>query len=427
MQAHPAQADAVRRAHEVVAGGAINTAALPDAIDFVVDHAAGSRIYDLDGREYIDYVLGSGPMLLGHGHPRVVAAVQEQAARGSTYFTINREALALAEMLVDAVPCAEQVKFVGSGTEATFAALRLARVYTGREKVLKFEGGYHGNHDYSLVSVTPANPPPYPEPAQDTAGVPAAVRDTVLVAPFNDSEAARDIIIDHARELAAVIVEPLQRSLPPVPGFLAALRAACTRAGALLVFDEVVTGFRLAWGGAQERYGVRPDLACYGKVVFGGYAGGAVAGPRDVLAFADPARGKAGINMTGTLSGNPVSAAAGLATLQVIAEQGAGYYERLFGYGDRLRDGLTVAFRARGIPVQAPGEGPVFQVFIQEQPIREYRDTLHADNERWTRFCHGMIRRGVYVNGGKVYISAAHTGDDLQATLTAAGEALDDL
>ena len=427
MQTHAAQSDAIRRAHEVVAGGAISTGALPEEIDFIVDRAAGSKVYDLDGREYIDYVLGSGPMLLGHGHPRVVKAVQEQAARGSTYFTLNREALALAELLVDAVPCAEQVKFVGSGSEATFAALRLARAYTGREKILKFEGGYHGNHDYSLVSVTPASPPPYPEPAQDTAGVPAAVRDTVLVAPFNDSEAARDIILDHARELAAVIVEPLQRSLPPVPGFLAALREACTRAGALLIFDEVVTGFRLAWGGAQERYGVRPDLACYGKVVFGGYAGGAVCGPRDVIGFADPARGKAGINMTGTLSGNPVSAAAGLETLQAIDEERDAFYERIFGYGDRLRDGLAAAFRARDIPVQIPGEGPVFQPFLQEQPIREYRDTLQADGGRWTRFCHAMIRRGVYFNGGKIYISAAHTEDDLHATLAAAEEALDGL
>ena len=421
------QNDALRRAHDVVAGGTTSVTALPDEIGFIVDHAAGSKIYDLDGREYIDYVLGSGPMLLGHSHPRVVAAVQEQAARGSTYFTLNREALALAELVVDAVPCAEQVKFVGSGTEATFAALRLARAATGREKILKFEGAYHGNHDYSLVSVTPAEPPPYPEPAADTAGVPAAVRETVLVAPFNDIEAARDVILDHQHELAAVIVEPLQRSLPPRPGFLAGLHEVCDRTGAVLVFDEVVTGFRMAWGGAQERYGVRPDLACYGKVVFGGYAGGAVCGRRDLIALADPTLGKAGVNMTGTLSGNPVSAAAGLATLSVIRDEGAAFYERLFAYGERLRAGLAAAFAARHIPVQAPGEGPVFQLYLQEQPIRDYRDTLHADAERWTRFCHAMVRRGIYFNGGKIYCSAAHTDDDLHATLAACEEALDDI
>jgi len=371
-------------------------------------------------------VLGSGPMLLGHGDERVIRAVQEQAVRGSTYFTLNRESLALAEMIVDAVPCAEQVKFVGSGSEATFTALRLARVATGRDKVLKFEGAYHGNHDYSLVSVTPTDPPPYPHPAPETAGVPAAVRETVLVAPFNDLEESKDIILDHGNEIAAVIVEPLQRSLPPLPGFLAGLREACTRTGAVLVFDEVVTGFRMAWGGAQERYGVTPDLACYGKVVFGGYAGGAICGDRALMAAADPAQGKAGVNMTGTLSGNPVSAAAGLATLGAIRDEGPGFYDRLFEYGNRLRDGLAAVFKARGIPVQAPGEGPVFQVFVQEQPIREYRDTLHADAGRWLRFCHAMIARDVYFNGGKIYCCSAHDEDDLRATLAAAEEALDD-
>lgn len=420
------QSEAVRRAHELVAGGTLNTA-LPDEIALIVDRAAGSRIYDLEGREFIDYVLGSGPMLLGHGHPRVVAAVQAQAARGSTYFTLNREALALAEMIVEAVPCAEQVKFVGSGTEATFAALRLARAATGREKIVKFEGAYHGNHDYSLVSVTPKDPPSYPAPSADTAGVPAAVRETVLVAPFNDIEGAGDVILDHGDDVAAVIVEPFQRALPPVPGFLHGLRGLCDRIGAALIFDEVVTGFRFAWGGAQEHYGVTPDLACYGKVVFGGYSGGVVCGRRDLMSFADPAKGAAGVNMTGTLSGNPVSAAAGLATLQVIAEEGPAFYERLFAYGDRLRDGLVSAFEARRIPVQAPGEGPIFQLYLQEEAIRDYRDTLHADAARWNRFCHAMIGHGVYFNGGKVYCSAAHTEDDLRATLAACEEALDDV
>jgi glutamate-1-semialdehyde 2,1-aminomutase len=420
------QTEAVRRAHELVAGGTLNTT-LPDEIEFIVDRASGSKIYDLDGREYIDYVLGSGPMLLGHGHPRVVAAVQAQAARGSTYFTLNREALALAEMIVDAVPCAEQVKFVGSGTEATFAALRLARAATGREKIVKFEGAYHGNHDYSLVSVTPADPPSFPAATAETAGVPAVVRETVLVAPFNDIEGARDVILDHQDEVAAVIVEPFQRSIPPVPGFLQGLRDVCNRTGAVLVFDEVVTGFRFAWGGAQEHYGVTPDLACYGKVVFGGYSGGAVCGRRDLMSLADPAQGKAGVNMTGTLSGNPVSAAAGMATLQEIADRGPAFYEQLFAYGDRLKDGVEAAFRARQIPVQASGEGPIFQVYVQEQAIRDYRDTLHADAKRWNRFCHAMIGHGVYFNGGKVYCSAAHTEDDLQTTLAACEEALNDL
>ncbi len=421
------EADLLRRAHALIPGGAISTEAMPEDTAFVVERAQGSKLYSVDGREYIDYVLGSGPMLLGHAHPEVVAAVQAQAARGTTFFTLNRQVIELAELLVDAIPCAEQVRFVGSGSEATAGALRIARAYTGREKILKFEGGYHGNHDYSLMSGTPSDPPPYPRAVPDAAGIPAAIRDTVLIAPFNDGETAAGIIADHREQLAAVIVEPLQRALPPVPGFLAAVREACRRNGVLLIFDEVVTGFRLAWGGAQERYGVTPDLAAYGKVIAGGFAGGAIAGPRELLAVADPARRHAGASLTGTLSGNPVSAAAGLATLRVLHRDRATVYPRLFAYGERLAAGMTEAFARRSIPVQAPGDGPVFQLFLQDRPIREYRDTLGADAQRWTAFCRAMTRRGVFLNGGKLYCSAAHTDDDLAATLAATAQALEEI
>lgn len=421
------QGELLRRAHDVLAGGAISVEALPDDTAFVVERGQGARLYAVDGREYIDYVLGSGPMLLGHCHPEVVAAVQAQVARGSTYFTLNRQAIELAERLVEAIPCAEQVRFVGSGSEATMGALRIARAATGRDAILKFEGGYHGNHDYSLMSNTPAAPPPYPQAAPDSAGIPTAVRDTVLIAPFNDAETAGGIIADHRERLAAVIVEPLQRALPPVPGFLPALREACRRNGVLLIFDEVVTGFRLAWGGAQERYGVTPDLACYGKVVFGGYAGGVIAGPRDLLAFADPAKRSAGAALTGTLSGNPISAAAGLATLAVLHRERATIYPRLFDYGERLSRAMAAAFTRRGIPVQATGDGPVFQLFLQERPIREYRDMLGGDGARWATFCRAMTRRGVYLNGGKIYCSAVHTDEDLAQTIAATETVLEEI
>jgi glutamate-1-semialdehyde 2,1-aminomutase len=249
----------------------------------------------------------------------------------------------------------------------------------------------------------------------------------VLVAPFNDAETATGIIADHRDELAAVIVEPFQRSIPPVPGFLAALRETCRRFGIVLIFDEVVTGFRFAWGGAQERYGVVPDLAAYGKIIAGGYAGGAIAGRRDLLSFADPARKREGAAMTGTLSGNPVSASAGLATLRVLERERATVYPRLYRYGERLAQRLVDAFGRRGIAVQAPGEGPIFQLYVQATPIRDYRDTLRANGPLWTAFCRAMTRRGVYLNGGKVYCSAAHTEDDLAATLTAAEQALDEI
>jgi glutamate-1-semialdehyde 2,1-aminomutase len=421
------ESDLLRLAHDLIPGGVVSTEAAGDGAEFVIERAHGSHLFSTGGREYIDYVMGSGPMLLGHGHPEVVAAVHEQVNRGTTYFAVNRQVIELAEMLVEAIPCAEQVRFVGSGTEATFGALRIARAFTGRDKILKFEGGYHGNHDYGLMSGTPADPPPYPAALPDSAGIPAALRDTVLIAPFNDGETAAGIIADHRDQLAAVIVEPFQRQIPPAPGFLASLKEACRRSGAVLIFDEVVTGFRLAWGGAQERYGVVPDLACYGKVIAGGFSGGAIAGRRDLLGFADPARRSAGAALTGTLSGNPVSAAAGLATLRVLQRERETIYPRLYAYGERLATGMAEAFRRRGRPVQAPGEGPIFQLFVQERPIREYRDTLGADNARWAAFCRAMIRNGVFLNGGKVYCSAAHSDDDLVATLAATERALDEI
>lgn len=426
-QTRRTQADYLRLAHDLLPGAAVSTAALPDDTAFVVDRAQGSHLWDVDGREYIDYVIGSGPMLLGHAHPEVVDAVQAQVARGTTFFTLNRQVLELAELMVSAIPCAEQVRFVGSGTEATFHALRIARAATGRDKILKFEGGYHGNHDYSMFGGTPSEPPPYPAALPDSAGIPKALQNTVLIAPFNDAETATGIIADHREELAAVIVEPFQRSLPPVSGFLASLRETCRRLGVVLIFDEVVTGFRFAWGGAQERYGVTPDMACYGKVIAGGYGGGAIAGTRDLLSYADPARKAGGASMTGTLSGNPVSAAAGLATLRVLERERETIYPYVYGYGERLARELVAAFARKGIAVQAPGEGPIFQVFAQSTPIRDYRDTLRADGSVWANFCRAMTRRGVFMNGGKVYCSAAHTEADLRATLAAAEQALDEI
>jgi glutamate-1-semialdehyde 2,1-aminomutase len=411
--------DWLLRARTVFAGGTVSVALPADNAAFVVERGQGSKLYATDGREYIDYVMGSGPMLIGHAHPEVVAAVQAQVARGTTFFSVNRPAIELAELLIAAIPCAEQVRLTTSGTEATFGALRIARAHTGREKILKFEGGYHGHHDYSMMSGTPSAPPPFPEAEPDAAGIPSAVRDTVLVAPFNDAETTAGIIADHREQLAAVIVEPLQRALPPAPGFLAALRRACTQNGVLLIFDEVVTGFRLAWGGAQERYGIVPDLATYGKVISGGFAGGAIAGPRDLIAVLDPARGRAAATLTGTLSGNPVSAVAGITTLRVLERERATVYPRLYSYGERLAAGMVAAFHRHGIVAQAPGEGPVFQLFLQSEAIRDYRDTLAADAGRWTAFCNAMTGHGVYLNGGKLYCSTAHSDADLAATLAA--------
>jgi glutamate-1-semialdehyde 2,1-aminomutase len=386
----------------------------------------GSKIYDASGKEYLDYMLGSGPLLLGHGRPEVVEAVQRQVVAGSTFFALNGPAILLAEKLVEAVPCGEALRFQTTGSEATFSALRLARAATGRDKVLKFEGGWHGGHDVGQLSAAPAEPRPFPEAVPDCDGIPSTARHDVLVAPFNDPATTAAIIEEHHRELAAVIVEPLQRSLKPEPSFLESLRTITRKYGIVLVFDEIVTGFRLAWGGAQERYGVVPDLACYGKAMAGGYPLSAVVGKKDLLQPADPRQKGQGLYcfLSGTLTANPVACAAGLAALGVL--QQAGVYDRLHELGTRLSRGIPQAAANVGVPLQVLGDGPVLQVyFTQHQPLRNHRDLLRADKKKAVQFGYELIRRGVYCTpGGKLYLSLAHSDADLDRTVEIVAEAL---
>jgi len=246
-------------------GGVLGNNRYPDELAFIVKSARGSKIVDCSGREYIDYLLGSGPMFLGHAHPAVVRAVHEQLESGSTYFLVNEPIVRLADEVCRAVPCAEQVRFTSTGGEATFFALRAARAFRQRDKIMKFEGGYHGSHDYGVMSSTPKSPKAFPAPSPDSAGIPHVLEGEVLVAPYNDLPTVEALLAVHADNLAAVIVEPLQRVIPPREGFLAGLRRLTQRYGIPLVFDEVVTGFRFAYGGAQEHYGVTPDLAAFGR------------------------------------------------------------------------------------------------------------------------------------------------------------------
>jgi glutamate-1-semialdehyde 2,1-aminomutase len=420
------QTELLHKAESYLPGACLGMMALPPDLRMVMVRGRGSKVYDAAGREYLDYMLGSGPLLLGHCRPEVVEAVQRQAALGSTFFALNEPAVKLAEELAEAVPCGEAVRFQTTGSEATFAALRLARAATGRDRVLKFEGGWHGGHDLGMLSAAPAEPHPYPEPLPDCDGIPVSARRDVLVAPFNDLDTTRDVIERHRRDLAAVIVEPLQRSLRPEPGFLEGLRELTRRHGIVLVFDEVVTGFRLAWGGAQERYGVVPDLACYGKVIGGGYPLSAVVGRKDLLRLADPGqkgRGKYCF-LSGTLTANPVACAAGLATLAVLRQAGA--YERLHEVGRRLADGLRRAGADTGVPLRVLGDGPVLQVYFTEHTLlRSHRDLLRADRARAVRFGHELIRRGVYCTpGGKLYLSLAHSDADVDRATEVAAEAL---
>lgn len=423
------QADLLERAGRYLAGGGLGLFVLPDEVNLVIAEGHGSHITDVTGRDFIDYHLGSGPALLGHAHPDVVAAVQRQLPKGSTYYFLNEPVIRLAEKMVEACPCAEQVQFSGSGTEATFFALRMARAATGRERVLKFEGGWHGMNDYGLWGTVPSHPSSYPSAERDSVGIPEALRGQVLVAPFNDAERAVQIIEQHACELAAVIVEPLERVLVPVPGFLAALRDVTQKHGIVLIFDEVVTGFRIAWGGAQERYGVVPDLATYGKAMSGGFPMAAIAGRADLMACLDARRVERSklVWASGTLNGNPISSTAGLAALEVLSRPGV--YDQLHRIGGRLRHEITSIGARYGFAAQTPGEDAVFGVrFTGRQELRNWEDLLTADTDLGLRWSLELIKRGILVNPNeKFYISTQHTDADVDRTLDAVDEAFSQL
>jgi len=419
------QAELLERAGRYLAGGGLGLFVLPPEVNLVIAEGHGSHVTNVDGRDFIDYHLGSGPALLGHAHPEVAAAVQRQLAKGSTYYFLNEPVIRLAERMVGAIPCADQVHFTGSGTEATFFAMRLARGATGRSKVLKFEGGWHGMHDYALWGTVPKRPGPYPNADPDSIGIPEVLRGQVLVAPFNDAQRAVEIIDQHANELAAVIVEPLQRVLLPVPGFLEALRDATARHGIVLIFDEIVTGFRIAWGGAQEKYGVVPDLATYGKAMSGGFPMAAIAGRSDVVKFLDARRTerKQLVWASGTLNGNPISATAGLTALDVLGRPGS--YQHFHKIGGRLRREIETLGARHGVPVQTPGEDAVFGVrFTSRKPLRNWEDLLTSDTQLNLKWSIELLKRGILVNPNeKFYLSLAHTDADVDRTLEACDQA----
>ncbi len=397
--------------------------------DIVIREGKGGRVWDESGREYVDFLLGSGPMLVGHAHPEVTAAAQAQLARGTTFFANNRHGIELAAAIVEAVPCAEQVRFVSSGSEADLYAMRAARAFTKRDKILKFEGGYHGMSDYSLMSLAPKRPGNSSRAIPDSAGIPASVRDEMVIAPFNDIDATANLIREHKGALAGVIVEPFQRIIPPTKGFLADLRAVTKEHGIPLIFDEVVTGFRLAYGGAQEYYGVTPDLCTMGKVIGGGFPLAALAGATAIMAHFD--QGKVGddgyLKQIGTLSGNPVAAVAGLASLAILKRPGA--YETIHATGRTLMQALDEKLKRAGIPAQVLGEPPLFDVVFTDlkTPIRNYRDTLTGDAKMARRFNELLRARGILKGEQKYYVSLAHTADDVRFTQDAWDDAIKEL
>ncbi len=390
----------------------------------VIARGAGSRVWDEDGTEYVDYLIGSGPMLLGHGHPEVMEAVLEQLPKGMTFFANNAEGIKLAEAIVAAVPCAEQVRFVASGGEADMYAIRLARAFTGKPKILKFEGGYHGMSAEAQMSLAPEKRVNFPTPVPDSAGIPDGVADEILIAPFNDLEAVAGLLAEHG-DVAAIIAEPLQRIIPAQPGFLQGLRALCDRHGVLLIFDEIVTGFRLAYGGAQERYCVTPDIVTLGKIIGGGFALAALGARAEIMSHFD--RKAVGADrwlmQLGTLSGNPVAAAAGLKTMEVLKRPGQ--YERLRETGQRLMDMQASALSARSIPHRICGDATLFDVYFTDADPVDYRSARHRDprlNQVWNET---LRTHGIFKSPGKLYPSLALTEADLELTEQAVQAAAD--
>ena len=388
---------------------------------FFVARAEGCRITDVDGRTYIDFLGSWGPLILGHAAPMLIEAVGDALRRGTSYGAPTAAEVEMAELISRAIPSMEMSRLVSSGTEAAMSAIRLARGATGREAIVKFEGCYHGHADSLLVKAGSGGAT-FGLP--DSLGVPAALAALTATVPFNDLPAVERLMAARGREVAAIIVEPVAGNMgvvPPAPGFLQGLRGLCDRHGALLIFDEVITGFRVAYGGAQALYGVRPDLTCLGKIIGGGLPVGAYGGARAIMQRVAPL---GGVYQAGTLSGNPLAMAAGCAALDALRRPGT--YERLSALAARLVDGLGAAAKSAGIDVTINRVASMFTVFFCRGPVVDYASAKASDTARFARFFHGMLRRGVYLPPAQfeaAFVSLAHTDLDVDATVRAAGEA----
>ena len=386
-----------------------------------IHRGKGATIWDADGNAYVDYVGSWGPLIVGHAHPEVVKAVQQAAEKGLSFGAPTEAELEMAELLAKLLPALEQVRLVSSGTEATMTAIRVARGYTGRAKIVKFEGCYHGHADALLVkagsgALTLGQP--------SSAGVPAEVAAHTLVLDYNDSAAVERVFERDGEEIAAVIVEPVAGNMNlvvPRDGFLETLRQCCARSGALLIFDEVMTGFRVALGGAQQLYGVKPDLTTLGKVIGGGLPVGAVGGRRDVMQVIAPL---GPVYQAGTLSGNPVALAAGLATLKLV--QAPGFFEKISATAHALCEGVTQAAREQGIGFCAQNVGSLFGLYFRETPPTSYAEVMQCDREAFNRFFHAVLAEGIYLAPSAYeagFVSSAHGANEIEKTIAAAKKA----
>jgi len=406
-------------ADRVLPGSGLGSYSLADDIRLIYSHGQGSRMWDVDGNEYIDYVGGAGALILGHSHPAVVKAAQAQMERGAHMFgSLNEVAIRLAERLVNDIPCAEKIAYATTGSEATAYAMRLARAFTGRSKILKFEGAYHGNHDYAIVSTFPQTTGNYPQGVADSSGQPEATVSTMLVSPYNDLDTLRKIVAEHHADIAAIFAEPVQRIIPATPEFLHGIRAICDEYDILFVLDEVVTGFRLGYGGAQQWYDVRPDLSTHGKVVGGGGPLSCVAGRADVISLSDPKlkRQPGYAYFNGTLHGNPVAAAATMAMLDELGKPGV--YERMNGFADDLCRETQQVLDRHAIPAIAEHTGSLWQILFMDRTPRNQADILSSDQIAMRKLDSLLMKQGQYVLPGvRRFVSTAHTAEDMEDSM----------
>ena len=411
------------RAQKILVGGVDSPVRAFRAVGgtpLIIDRAAGSRVWDADGREYIDYVCSWGALILGHTDPDVVSAIADQAANGTSYGMTSPLEIELGERIARAIPSIEKIRFVSSGTEATMSAVRAARAFTKRDLILKFEGGYHGHADSFLVE---AGSGLATFGISSSPGVPEPLARLTLNAPYNDVAAVERIFAEHAGKIAAVIVEPVAANMgvvPPLPEFLAGLRRITERDGALLIFDEVITGFRLTYGSAQELFDVRPDMTVLGKIIGGGLPVAAYGGRREIMEQIAPL---GPVYQAGTLSGNPLAMRAGLATLAKIDLPGFSFYPELMRKAVRLADGLRAALADAGVAGQVNSCASLLTLFFADSPVRNYAEAKRSNSERFARFFREMLRMGILLPPSQFeawFVSAAHTDADIERTIEAA-------
>ncbi len=414
------------KAQKVIPGGVNSPVRAFKAVGlepFFVSQARGAKIYDVDGQVYIDYVCSWGPMILGHAHPQVRQAMTKALAKGWSYGAATELEVRLAQLISKAIPSMEMIRLVNSGTEATMSAIRLARGFTGRDKIIKFAGCYHGHGDSFLVragsgTITFGIP--------DSAGIPKAIAETTLVAPYNDLEAVRQLFVQNPAQIAAVIVEPIAGNMGvvlPREGFLKGLEEICHEHGALLIFDEVISGFRASFGGVQQLFGVTPDLTCLGKIIGGGMPAGAYGGRREIMEKIAPL---GPVYQAGTLSGNPIAMTCGLATLKILQDKKI--YKKINKLTDELCQGLTEIAQRKGVPCRINKFSSMFTLFFAEEDVFDYASAKKADTNKYAQFFQKMLKGGIWFPPSQFeacFVSLAHTEKDMAQTLKAAATAFE--